>query len=607
MAYRSKSRTWELPDLNGDALRRAGAHPGDTGLTGAGVVICVIDYGFDLCHPALRTATGETRFAALIDQNGARLERAEINRLLRLADRAGDRAPLDARYDPHANGFGDAGVVVGAHGTWVASLAAGSSAPMFTGVAPAATLIGVHLALPDQAWREVDADGRPSWLQAARCGGAALAGWTGWRSYEDSWPIIAALREAFVYARDLRPDGIVFNLSIGAWSGSHASGDLVDRALAAILAEGGQGRQATDDGDTRRRPGRGVGPMIAAIAATGNAGADRGHVAGPLSASRSLRFVWAFDPVCAGPSKLEIWAEGAGALSVVLRSRSAGGAVSIVLDDAACGTKALVTTDGRLVGIADIRGATRDGLTCARLILHPSLPTPPLRTAQGCTFDVEVRAHAGGRRAGGEGWAHAWIERGGTARPTAALLDVCGRRAPAMAHEGSLTSLACAASVISVAGLDQSRGAASALAMSGSGPRPWCRGTGRRRQDWPAPLIAAPAHRLFGARSKTNGYMRGSGTSAAAALVSGAAALAMQAAGSVGRRLDRAQLLHALLGRRVARDDVRAWRPDIGFGALRFDPRACLADPASRDRRRAPDQGAERSSESHRPQGECRS
>ena len=80
MACRSEASKCEVQDLNRDALRGAGVHPADTRLTGAGVVICVIDYGFDLCHPALRTPAGETRFAALIDQNGSRLERAAINR-----------------------------------------------------------------------------------------------------------------------------------------------------------------------------------------------------------------------------------------------------------------------------------------------------------------------------------------------------------------------------------------------------------------------------------------------------------------------------------------------------------------------------------------------
>lgn len=557
---------------------------------GAGIVICVIDYGFDLCHPALRTAVGETRFAALIDQNGVRLERAEINRLLRSLDRTGDRGPIDARYDPHTNAFGDHGVAVGAHGTWVASLAAGSRGPAFTGVAPAATLIGVHLALPERAWREVEADGRPSWQCAARQGGAALANWSGWRSYEDSRPIAAALWEAFAYARALRPDGIVFNLSLGAWAGSHADGDRIDRTIAAILAGVGaavHGVGPDRTGQRGERSERGNRPTIAAVTATGNAGADQGHVAGPLSDSCPLRFVWAFGPVCAGPSKLEIWAEAVGAITVMLRSRSGSGDVSVVLDDTACGTMALATSDGRLVGIAENRGAVRDGLSCVRLILHPSLPTSPLRTARGCAFDVEVRAGAGGCRVGGEGWAHAWIERGGTAQPTAMLLDACGRSLPATARESSLTSLACAASVISVAGLDQRCDGATALALSGCGPRPWRRRGGRRCDAWPAPLLAAPAYRLFGARSKTSGYMRGSGTSGAAALVSGAAALAIQAAARSGRRLDHAQLLHALIGRRVARDDAGAWRPDIGFGALHFDLRANLTEPMPRGRRRA--------------------
>ena len=217
-------------DLNSAALLRARVHPALTGLDGAGIVICVIDYGFDLLHPTLRTAGGETRFAALIDQNGARLERAEINALLRVAETSGDRRAIDRVYDPHAHYFGRDGVQGGAHGSWVASIAAGSRTAAFSGVAPKATLIAVQLALPDSAWREEDGAGRPTWLAAATAGPAALAGWKGWRAYEDSTAIVAALEESLALACALRPDGIVFNLSIGAWAGGHDGGSAVNRA-----------------------------------------------------------------------------------------------------------------------------------------------------------------------------------------------------------------------------------------------------------------------------------------------------------------------------------------------------------------------------------------
>ena len=154
MDMRTSCPSVDFSDLNADALRHGVVHPELTRLTGRGVVCCIIDYGFDQLHPSLRHADGATRFAHLIDQNGATLDRRAINRLIRQCDPSGRREPVDAIYDPHANYFGSDGVIVGAHGSWVASIAAGSRSAKFTGVAPEATLVGVQLALPDDAWRE---------------------------------------------------------------------------------------------------------------------------------------------------------------------------------------------------------------------------------------------------------------------------------------------------------------------------------------------------------------------------------------------------------------------------------------------------------------------
>ncbi|MBU2534226.1 MAG: S8 family serine peptidase, partial [Alphaproteobacteria bacterium] len=225
------ANVFQPSDLNNAALRRCRAHPAMTELDGAGIVICVIDYGFDLLHPAFLTPRGETRFAVLIDQNGARLERARINELIRAARRKGHRGPLDDLYDPHTHYFGRDGVQVGAHGSWVASIAAGSRSVTFTGVAPKATLIGVQLGLPDRAWREEDGAGRPTWLTAARSGPNALSNWNGWGAYDDSPAISSALDDCFAFGRALHPDGIVFNLSIGAWAGGHDQSSAVNRTI----------------------------------------------------------------------------------------------------------------------------------------------------------------------------------------------------------------------------------------------------------------------------------------------------------------------------------------------------------------------------------------
>jgi subtilisin family serine protease len=562
-------------DLNSAALLRARVHPALTGLDGRGVVICFIDYGFDLFHPALRTASGETRFAALIDQNGGHvLQRARINQLLRASDRDGNRDTLDSLYDPHANYFGRQAPQVGAHATWVASIAAGSRMAAFTGIAPNATLIGIQLDLPDTAWREEDASGTPTWLEVVSQGAEALSAWNGWRSYEDSNAIVSALQAGFEFARSLRPDGIVFNLSIGSWAGAHDAASCVNRAVADIHA-------------ACRPPGA---PMAAIVTGTGNAGADQGHFCGDITSVAPLVFGWSFSSVPATQSKLEIWTDCPGPLSVEIKPASGDAAAMCRLDSATRGTQPVTMPDGQLVGVAESRGRVRGALQSFRFLLHPGLSAALRRNSRGCAFDLSVRsldAQYGGR-------VHAWIERDCSGAEPATLTrpSPSGRdnRAPDHGHS-SLTSLACAPGIISVAGLDNAAADDVVIAMSGCGPRPWqdaaCAGPSPP-PALPSPVLAAPASRLFGARSKTTGFMRGSGTSAAAAVVSGAAALVMQAASIAGRSLDDVRLLDALLGVDGDRWRREKWRPDLGFGALRLDPSLVLPLEQSAPQKTAP-------------------
>jgi subtilisin family serine protease len=564
-------------DLNCAALQRARVHPSQTGLDGAGTVICIIDYGFDLLHPALRTPSGETRFAALIDQNGCRLTRAEINSLIRDTDRCQSRARLDKIYDPHVNYFGR-GVEVGAHGSWVASIAAGTSTPEFTGVAPRATLIGVQLDLPDMAWREEDHVGQPSWFEAVRAGGLALQSWDGWRSYEECHSIVAGLEEGLDFAHTLKPDGIVFNLSIGSWAGGHDDGAAVNRALGDIIHEG-RGTNAA---------------LTAVVTGAGNAGAEQGHIGGWLSQADPVRFGWHFGADVRSQSKLEIWSDCPGGMVVELTQPCGNTQALSLLDDRQPETLAIRNADGCPIGIGQNRGTVRGQLSCARFMLQPTL-TPADMTQQavlrenGQVFDIVVRPAVPGQR----GRVHAWLERDFQGGAIAKLLGRIDDDSDAEIHSSTLTSLACTPGVLSVAGLDTSAADDKALAMSGRGPRPW-----PSSNAMPSPLLAAPANGLFGARSKTTGYMRGSGTSGAAAIVSGASALAMQAAEISGRRLDTVKLTRALTGSMTglqSRDEGTplTWRPDLGFGALRFDAaslfdRDTRAPPSSHPNKKEP-------------------
>ncbi len=537
-------------------------------LDGRGIVICFLDYGFDILHPAFRRASSETRFAALIDPANDVHPAHRINQALRTATNEDDRAPADRLYDPHDNYFGS-GVQIGAHGSWVAAIAAGSRTRQFRGVAPAATLIGAHLDLPDSGWRETAAFG---WRQGRDNDLSDLCNWSGWRSYEDNGAIVAALKACLEQALALRPAGIVFNLSIGAWAGAHDDLSAVNQTIKAIV-------------EHCHLPGM---PMIAFVVGTGNAGDERGHFETTIRAAERVAFDWSVSANAAASSKLEIWTDWPGDLALELACLSDRHQVMLRVVTAHPGPSP-ITLDGTVVGVGECARNVRGGLSCLRLLLDAKALNHSSNAGSDHHFEVSLSTDRGSdydARPGRTHRLHAWLERNCTEGATAWL-------SPAVATS-TLTPLACAPSAISVAGLDNLSGGPSVLGMSGQGPAPWhaassaiadvgrwsvVDGVAGNDHRHRAPTLAAPAAGLWGARSKTAGYMRGSGTSGAAAMASGAVALAMQAAAIRGERADRRQLTTMLLGPDDRARSERHWRPDIGYGPLCFDPAAGLGHP----------------------------
>ena len=426
-------------------------------------------------------------------------------------------------------------MTVGAHGTWVASIAAGSNRAGYTGVAPGATLIGVQLDLPDEAWRATDlADVQGVTGAEPGCAGR-------WRSYDESKAIIDALQSAVSAALALGPDGIVLNLSIGAWAGSHHASAAVNRAISEIAAL----NELPD------------GPAVFVVAGMGNSGDDRGHFSATIAPGATRSFTWHLAHDRSGAEKLEIWSDQP--ISVRLR------AARRLLDDRAVllldstGPKQLFI-DGVLVGVGERVEGPCPGLYCAHFLIMPE--RLPAGAGAGETIQFKLDVECLGAR---PGEVHAWIER-----------DCSGRGSYLEpAHRAStLTSLASAPGVVAVAGLDGcDHSPPRVLAMSGRGPAPWARRTGPRRTGAgiapadAAPALAAPAAGIWGACSKTKGFMRGSGTSAATAIASGATALAIEAAARNGARLSRPELMTFLVGRASS-----SWSPEFGWGPLAFAP-----------------------------------
>jgi subtilisin family serine protease/GH25 family lysozyme M1 (1,4-beta-N-acetylmuramidase) len=271
--------------------------PPDVAATGRGVVVGLVDWGFDFAHPDFRNPDGTTRLLALWDQTqpgtaaspvpfgyGAVHTSAAINAALAGAD---PYAALD--YDP-SRGDSDGG---GMHGTHVGGIVAGngrSGGP--SGIAPDADLVFVELTSLDQ---------------------------------EDSnLADAAALLEAIDFIRQVagsRP--WVVNLSMGQCGDPHDGTTLVEQGLDAALADGS---------------GRAI------VQSTGNYFNSRLHGSGRLSTGERRTLTWRVPPG-GETNEAEVWYSGRDAITVAVSAPDGsmvghaplGSRVDLSLDGQVCG------------------------------------------------------------------------------------------------------------------------------------------------------------------------------------------------------------------------------------------------------------------------------
>jgi subtilisin family serine protease len=252
-----------------------------TSLDGTGVVVGIIDYGFDYTLDDFRDASGATRVAFLWDQS--------------LARRPGESAPVGFPYGvEYTRAQIDAALVTpdpfasvrhlpgaGSHGTHVAGIAAGNgrsndasfAANRHVGVAHGATIIFV------QPYT------------------------TGTDTFTDSVRVADAI--AYVYAR-ARQLGLpcVINMSLNQNGGSHDGESVVERAIDQLTAE----------------PGR------VFVCAAGNEHTWRGHASGKLATgdSRVLRLGVGGWGTASGvdrtPNEIELWHSSRDAFTITIRS-----------------------------------------------------------------------------------------------------------------------------------------------------------------------------------------------------------------------------------------------------------------------------------------------
>lgn len=195
----------------------ASAFRNDTGLTGAGVVIGIVDTGLDVSHPDLQTADGKSRVRYLIDfSREPRDRQPELEAEYGCTDEAGCAIYSNEDLDDvlHNGTSGDEPTDTFGHGTHVASLAAGNGLsakkPRYVGVAPEAVIFGARVSRAGDGLIQ-DAD------------------------------IIQATRFIFEQAEALGLPAVV-NLSLGSDFGTHDGSSALEQGLASFVGPEHPGR-----------------------------------------------------------------------------------------------------------------------------------------------------------------------------------------------------------------------------------------------------------------------------------------------------------------------------------------------------------------------------
>lgn len=337
------------PSAPGSDRRRAPGLP----LTGAGVVVGIVDWGCDFNHPDFRHADGSTRLLALWDQRdrasqaapepygyGVVHTRSDIDRALQQIDayEALDYHPAEA--DPDGSG---------SHGTHVMGIAAGNGyggGPV--GVAPEADIVFVHLA-------------------NRGTGGLSNLGQS------------SRLLEAIAFIADIAGDRPwVINLSIGLHGGPHDGCTLAEKACDELL---------------RSAPNRFI------VQSAGNYLNKCVHSSGRLAQGEQRSLHMRVDPADVTPNELEVWYAGEDHFAI--RTGSPSGAVSRW---ARLGERVPIIEHGEVVGTIYNRAADpNNGDNHIDLFLYPNAsPGDWQATLHGLRTPV--------------GDFHAWLERDGACR-----------------------------------------------------------------------------------------------------------------------------------------------------------------------------------------------
>ncbi|MEM8616338.1 MAG: S8 family serine peptidase [Pseudomonadota bacterium] len=269
----------------------------DLGRRGQGCVVGVVDWGFDIANDAFRKGSGASRVLALWDQRGPKTDESPRYGYGRVIRQAQIDAALATAAPYTALGYhpGDADTGIGAHGTHVADIAAGSIRGDLGGFASEADLVFVHLA-------------------SQPLSGLANLG--------DSVRLLEAVQFIADQAGD-RP--VVINLSVGRHGGPHTGLTLVEQAFDRFLE---------------------TAPNRLIVQSAGNYFLSDTHTHGRIAPGQTATLTWQVNRGDRSPNELEFWYSNRDRFDVTLMPPGARQGFKVGLGE----SRGLYRSDGAEIG-----------------------------------------------------------------------------------------------------------------------------------------------------------------------------------------------------------------------------------------------------------------
>jgi len=496
--------------------------------TKRGVLIGLIDVeGFDWTHQDFRDAQGDPRFVAIWDQGGTGdppkgfdygkvISQQDMRQALADAPDVGV-SPND--LEPQSD------MVVGAHGTHVASIAAGGR-----GVCSEADIAAVLIALP-----AADLEDRR-------------------KSFYDSTRLLDAV-DYLLRLADARRQPVSINISLGTNGRAHDGSSILDRWIDALIAEPGRSIcvAAGNAGQERPEAPDDLGYMLGRI-----------HTAGRIAAQgleHELEWEVVGDRIKdASENELEFWYEAQDRIAISVRAPDGKWIGPVEPGEH---LENLQLADKTMFSVYNELHHPSNGANYIAVYLTPYLGDPVVGVAAGTWL---IRLHG---RVIRDGRFHGWIERDDPADlgdGSHFWPSFFSERSNVDAH--SVSSLACGQRIVSVANLDEVRGRVNIT--SSQGPT---------RDGRPKPDVAAGGTDILAA----NGFgepdapwIGMTGTSMASPYVAGVVGLMM----AIEPKLTAAQINGILKATaQPLPGGTYDWANDGGFGVVQAE--ACVRAAAT--------------------------